>query len=293
MLIDSHCHLQHFEGEERRAVVDRARERGVTEFVVPAVRLDEAEDLLAFCDAEPGVWCALGVHPHDAESWREGDEVRLRELLGHPKVVAVGECGLDFFYDHAPRDVQERVFRAQIDLALELDLPVVVHNRESNEAMMDVLENPAYRGLKVDLHSFAGGLPMARRAIPLGCWFGVSGMVTFPESRQRPRGPGRDPPQPPPGRDRHALPGAGPVPRQAQRAGLRRRGRRPPRHRARPRAHRPRRPDHGELPQAVRQDDGFPAVIQTGLGTSRKTCLRPKREARCSPRARTPRRSVA
>ena len=182
MLIDSHCHLQHFEGEERRAVVDRARERGVTEFVVPAVRLDEAEDLLAFCDAEPGVWCALGVHPHDAESWREGDEVRLRELLGHPKVVAVGECGLDFFYDHAPRDVQERVFRAQIELALELDLPVVVHNRESNEAMMDVLENPAYRGLKVDLHSFAGGLPMARRAIPLGCWFGVSGMVTFPKA---------------------------------------------------------------------------------------------------------------
>ena len=182
MLIDSHCHLQHFAPDERLAALERARERGVTGFLVPAVHLGEAEDLLRFCESEPGVWCALGVHPHDAKEWHDGDEARLRDLLAHPRAVAVGECGLDFFYDHAPRDVQEHVFRAQIAVALELDLPVVVHNRESNEAMMTILENPAYRGLKVDLHSFAGGLAMARRAIPLGCFFGISGMVTFPRA---------------------------------------------------------------------------------------------------------------
>lgn len=184
MLIDSHCHLQHFELPERREVVARARERGVGGFLVPAVRLSEADDLLSFCESEPDVWCALGVHPHDASSWQAGDDRRLRELLSHPKAVAVGECGLDFYYDHAPRDVQERVFRAQIELALELELPVVVHNRDSNEKMLEVLGDPAYRGLRADLHSFAGGLDMARRALDLDvdCWFGVSGMVTFPKA---------------------------------------------------------------------------------------------------------------
>jgi len=184
MLIDSHCHLQHFELAERREVVARARARGVGGFLVPAVRLAEADDLLAFCESEPDVWCALGVHPHDAGSWQAGDELRLRELLAHPKAVAVGECGLDFYYDHAPRDVQERVFRAQIGIALELDLPVVVHNRDSNEKMLDVLADAAYRGLRADLHSFAGGPDMARRALELdvACWFGVSGMVTFPKA---------------------------------------------------------------------------------------------------------------
>jgi TatD DNase family protein len=182
MLIDSHCHLQHFELDQRRAALARARERGVEGFLIPAVRLAEAEDLLAFCASEPGVWCALGVHPHDAASWAPGDERRLRTLLAHPKAVAVGECGLDFFYDHAPRDVQERVFRAQIEVALETGLPVVVHNRDSNDAMLAILEDPAYAGLAVDLHSFAGGLAMARRAVPLGCWFGFSGMVTFPKA---------------------------------------------------------------------------------------------------------------
>ena len=182
MLIDSHCHLQHFGLDERRAALGRARERGVEGFLIPAVRLAEADDLLAFCDSEPGVWCALGVHPHDAASWAPGDERRLRELLAHPKAVAVGECGLDFFYDHAPREAQERVFRAQIEVALEAGLPVVVHNRDSNDAMLAILEDPAYAGLAVDLHSFAGGLDMARRAIPLGCWFGISGMVTFPKA---------------------------------------------------------------------------------------------------------------
>jgi TatD DNase family protein len=182
MLIDSHCHLQHLAPDERRAALERARARGVRGFLLPAVHLGEAEDLLRFCEAEEGVWCALGVHPHDAKEWRDGDDVRLRALLSHPKAVAVGECGLDYFYDHAPHDVQERAFRAQIEIALELDLPVVVHNRESNDAMMAILEDQAYRGLKVDLHSFAGGLAMARRAVALGCWFGISGMVTFPRA---------------------------------------------------------------------------------------------------------------
>jgi TatD DNase family protein len=182
-LVDSHCHLQHFAAEERAAVLDRARARGVAEFLVPAVRLDEADDLLALCEREPGVWCALGVHPHDAASWRgDADATRLRELVAHPRVVAVGECGLDFYYDHAPRDLQEAVFLAQIDVAADAGLPIVVHNRESNETMSGILASRPPGAPTADLHSFAGGLEMARRLVPLGHYFGVSGMVTFPKA---------------------------------------------------------------------------------------------------------------
>lgn len=182
MLIDSHCHLQHFPVDERRRLLVRARERGVGGFLIPAVRLDEADDLLSFCETEVDVWCALGVHPHDAASWTADHPRRLRELLAHPKAVAVGECGLDFYCDHAPRDVQERVFRAQIEIALELDLPVVVHNRDSNDAMVGVVSDSGYVGLRADFHSFAGGLAMARALLPLAAVFGVSGMVTFPKA---------------------------------------------------------------------------------------------------------------
>jgi TatD DNase family protein len=182
LLVDSHCHLQHYAGEKRRALLERARERGVRGFLVPAVRLEDADDLLALCEAEPDVWCALGVHPHDAASWTDGHSARLRELLAHPKAVAVGECGLDFFYDHAPRDVQERVFREQIAVARELDLPVVVHNRESNDAMVRIVTERGCAGLRADFHSFAGGRAMAAALLPHGFSFGISGMVTFPKA---------------------------------------------------------------------------------------------------------------
>jgi TatD DNase family protein len=184
MLIDSHCHLQHFPLDERLRALERARERGVLGFLIPAVRLEEAEELLAFAEAEEGVWCALGVHPHEAASWREGDEERLRGLLAHPRAVAVGECGLDFFYDHAPRDVQERVFAAQLRVAAETGLPAVVHNRDSNERMLAVVSRPELARARCDFHSFAGGIEMAKALDGRGAGhvFGVSGMVTFPKA---------------------------------------------------------------------------------------------------------------
>ena len=96
-LVDSHCHLQYLEPEARSAAIDRARERGVEGFLVPATQLDQAEDLLALCRSQENVWCALGVHPHEAATWRAEDSARLRALLADPKVVAVGECGVEFF----------------------------------------------------------------------------------------------------------------------------------------------------------------------------------------------------
>src|SRR5690606_39432146 len=97
-----------------------------------------------------------GVHPHEAASWTDDAPARLRALLSDPRVVAVGECGLDFHYLHAPEEAQGRALRAQWELALEFDLPVVVHNRDSDAAMQALVEEPAFAGLRADFHSFAG-----------------------------------------------------------------------------------------------------------------------------------------
>lgn len=178
-LIDSHCHLQSLAPDEREAALDEARERGVRGFLVPATRLDEAEEILDLCRRHDDVWCALGVHPHDAESWRPGEGKRLAALLDHPSVLAVGECGLDFYYDNAPRETQIAVFRRQLDIALEAGLPVVVHNRDSDAAMLEAVLRDEYAGLEADFHSFAGSLEMARALIARGFYLGVTGMVTF------------------------------------------------------------------------------------------------------------------
>ncbi len=180
--IDSHCHLQSLTPEERERALDDARERGVSGFMVPAIRLDDAEVLLGLCHRHDDIWCALGCHPHEASSWKPGDRERLRQLLADPKAVAVGECGLDFFYDHSPRDLQARVMRAQWELAVELGLPVVVHNRDSNAEMLEVARSPELADLDADFHSFAGGIEMARELLGHGFYLGLSGMVTFPRA---------------------------------------------------------------------------------------------------------------
>lgn len=181
-LVDSHCHVQNLPEDERERALDAARERGVEGFLLPAIRLADAEEILAFCHRHEGVWCALGVHPHEAAGWQPGDEERLRALLADPKAVAVGECGLDFYYDHAPRPVQHEVLRVQWALALELGLPVVVHNRDSNEAMVEEVLRPEHEGLEGVFHSFAGGVEMARELIDKGFYLGFTGMVTFPRA---------------------------------------------------------------------------------------------------------------
>lgn len=177
--VDSHCHLQSLPAVERAAALESARRRGVSGFLVPAIRLEDAELLLELCHEHDDLWCALGCHPHEASSWRPGDRDRLRSLLADPKAVAVGECGLDFHYDLSPRDVQVRVMREQWELAVELGLPVVVHNRDSNAEMLEAVRAPELEALEADFHSYAGGLAMARELLERGFYLGMSGMVTF------------------------------------------------------------------------------------------------------------------
>lgn len=178
-VIDSHCHLQSLTAQQREAALEEARSRGVGGFLVPALRLEEAESILALCHREVDVWCALGVHPHEADSWTASHQRKLSELVEDPKVVAVGECGLDFHYDLSDRRAQERALREQWEVALECGLPVVVHNRESNDVMLEILQDPSFEGLLGDFHSFAAGAEMATQLIGRGFYLGFSGMVTF------------------------------------------------------------------------------------------------------------------
>jgi TatD DNase family protein len=179
LLIDSHCHLQALAEDDRGRALDAARAAGVTGFLVPATKPEDWDEVLAIAHAHSDVWCTLGVHPHDASTWSAEVGGRLRRLLADPRVVGVGECGLDFHYDFAPRAAQAAALREQWTLAVELDLPVVVHNRESDEAMLDVVRQPAFGGLRGDFHSFAGSPEMARELTARGFYFGFSGMVTF------------------------------------------------------------------------------------------------------------------
>ncbi len=179
MLVDSHCHLQALSSDDRERALDEARAAGVSDFLVPATKPEDWDEVLALCHAHSDVWCALGVHPHEATSWTEAHGVRLRQLLAEPLAVAVGECGLDFHYDFAPRDAQVRALRAQWELAIELDLPVVVHNRESDDEMLAQVLDPVFAGLRADFHSFAGSMAMADVLLARGFYVGFSGMVTF------------------------------------------------------------------------------------------------------------------
>lgn len=182
-LFDSHCHLQDpaFE-DDRPEVLGRAREAGVGEIAVIASDPGSAEAARALA-ARAGpegpllVWTA-GLHPHVAERWNPGLRRELEALL-EGGAAAVGETGLDFHYDHSPRDVQRDAFAEQLVLAIAHDLPVVVHSREADGDTLDLIEASGIDPERIVLHSFSGSVAMLERAIEAGAYISFSGMVTF------------------------------------------------------------------------------------------------------------------
>lgn len=180
MLFDSHCHLtaDAFDAD-RSEVLARAREAGIAGLVTVASTPSDARDALSLARGHRGVWCTAGVHPHEA-ALGVGHEVldELRVLVAEPEVVAVGECGLDFHYDLAPRTTQREVFEAQIDLARETGLPLVVHSRSADAEMIEALRGlPA--GVRGVLHCFTGSDALLDAGLEAGWWISFSGIVTF------------------------------------------------------------------------------------------------------------------
>jgi TatD DNase family protein len=180
MLIDSHVnlHAPQFD-EDREAVIARAREAGVGLMVNICDRVSNFVACRAIADASD-IWCTVGTHPHEAKENPDLAAAELVALARDPRVVGIGECGLDFHYDLSPRDVQARVFRAHIAAARETGLPLVVHTREADDIMGGILEEEFARGaFRLLMHCYTSGHELALRAAALGAWFSVSGIATF------------------------------------------------------------------------------------------------------------------
>jgi TatD DNase family protein len=181
MLVDSHCHLEFpdFAGE-LDAVVARAGEAGVGTMVTICTKVREFERVLAVAERFDNVWCSVGLHPHEAAAEPDLTAARLVELAGHPKVVGIGETGLDFFYEHSPRAAQERQFRAHVAAARETGLPLIVHTRDAERETAEILGEEMGRGPFTGLlHCFSSSLELAEKAIDIGFSISLSGIVTF------------------------------------------------------------------------------------------------------------------
>jgi TatD DNase family protein len=178
MLIDTHCHLADSAfAPDRPEVLDRAWAAGVARVVVVGESRVNAEAALAMAAAEPRILATAGVHPHDARTWTSDAEAWLRQQLADPRIVAVGETGLDFHYDHSPRADQQRAFEAQLGLAAEFDKPAIIHAREADEAVAAMLA--AHPDVTAILHSFSSGMGLLRAGLVLHHYVSFSGMVTF------------------------------------------------------------------------------------------------------------------
>lgn len=181
MLIDSHVnlHAPQFD-EDREAVIDRARQAGVRLMVEISDKLSTFEATHALAMNNADIWCTVGVHPHEAKDYADLTADRLIELADRPRVIGIGECGLDFHYDLSPRDVQAKVFRQHIEAARRTELPLVIHTREADEVMADILrEEHARAPFKLLMHCYTSSLELAETTMELGAWFSVSGIATF------------------------------------------------------------------------------------------------------------------
>ncbi len=186
-MIDSHCHLDfpHFDGD-RDAVVVRAVLAGVTTVINPGTDLESSRRAVALTERYDNVYAAVGVHPHDASTFGHQTLSELRQLTTHPKVVAIGEIGLDYYRDLSPRAQQRTAFESQLTLAAGLDLPVIIHQRESGTDVMAALRDWAGGGHPgCVLHAFSGDQEMADEAVSLGFYIGVGGPLTWRKPARR------------------------------------------------------------------------------------------------------------
>lgn len=178
MYFDTHAHLN-FEPFilNPQEYINRAREAGVSRMIIPSTDLASSEKAIALADRFDGVYAAVGIHPQDSAGMKEGDLAVLEEMLKHPKAVAVGEIGMDFYREHAPADVQERAFKAQVELARSLNYPMIVHNREADDATWRILSECRY--YRAQFHCFGSDVEMAQKVIQAGGLISFTGVLTF------------------------------------------------------------------------------------------------------------------
>lgn len=181
VLVDSHCHLDFPDfASEVDEVVARAGDAGIGLMVTISTKISEFDKVLALTERFPNVYCSVGIHPHEAATEPETDAARLIELAQHPKVVGIGETGLDYFYEHSPREPQQRCFRTHIAAARETGLPLIVHTREAEDDTARILSEEMGKGAFTGLlHCFTSSEKLAAHALGLGFYISLSGILTF------------------------------------------------------------------------------------------------------------------
>lgn len=186
MLIDSHCHLQ-YKGvvEDQQGVLQRARAAGIEGFLNISTKQSEWDDVIATAEREPDVWASVGIHPHEADAHVDLGADALREATAHPRVVAIGETGLDYYYDKSDRQVQKALFRMHIGIARETGLPIIIHTRDAEEDTASILaeemEKGAFRAL---IHCFTASADFGQKVLDLGLTISLSGIVTFKNAKE-------------------------------------------------------------------------------------------------------------
>jgi TatD DNase family protein len=185
MLIDSHCHLN-YKGlvEDQQAVIERARASGVTGFLNISTRQREWADIVATAEREPDVWASIGIHPHEADAHADLGAAALLAAAEHPRVIAIGETGLDYFYDHSDRAVQRALFRVHIGVARETGLPLIVHTRDAEDDTASIIAEEMGKGaFPALIHCFTASADFAQKMLDLGLTISLSGIVTFKNAK--------------------------------------------------------------------------------------------------------------
>lgn len=179
-IIETHCHLDYLDPDELAVTLAKSTAVGVERIITIAVSPDNLDTVQALTQASPAIWGTQGIHPHEAAHYSPAIESRVREGLRQERILAVGEIGLDYYYDHADRAVQRQVFERQLQLAVDADLPVVIHTRDADEDTRAVLGNFTRQlRRKGVIHSFTSGLPLAQWCLSEGFMLGFNGIATF------------------------------------------------------------------------------------------------------------------
>ncbi len=184
-LFDTHAHLDDRKYDrDRQQMLAQAQQKGVQYIVNVGYDLDSSQRSIALAEQYPFIYAAVGVHPHDAAMVDEKALAKLQTLASHPKVVAVGEMGLDYYRDLSPRDIQQQVFRKQLELAKEAGKPVIIHDREAHGDVMRILKEAKASAIGGILHCFSGSWEMAQECLELGFYISIAGPVTFHNARK-------------------------------------------------------------------------------------------------------------
>jgi TatD DNase family protein len=185
MLFDSHTHLndQKFD-EDREQVIMGAYDSGVTLMMIPGADLESSKSAVELARQYPFLYAAVGIHPHDTHSMDDISLQLIKSLSRNDKVMAIGEIGLDYYYDHSPRDVQKHWFRQQLALAKELDLPVIIHDRDAHQDVLDIIDEVDNYATGVIMHCFSGSKELAKVYLNRGAYISLGGPVTFKNARK-------------------------------------------------------------------------------------------------------------